>query len=240
MNLTMLTDFYEFTMINGFFENGCAEKIAYFDMFFRRVPDNGGFAVMAGVEQVINYIKELEFTKDDIEYLRSKKLFNERFLEYLQSFKFECDVWAIPEGTPIFPYEPVVVVRGPAIQAQFLETMILLTVNHQSLIATKTNRIVRAAQGRAVMEFGSRRAQGYTGAIEGARAAYIGGAAGTACVISDKKYGVPAMGTMAHSWVQMFDSEYEAFKAYAQTYPHSTTLLVDTYNVLKSGIPNAI
>ncbi len=240
MNLTMLTDFYEFTMINGFFEHNCADKIAYFDMFFRRVPDNGGFAIMAGIEQVINYIKELEFTDKDIEYLRSKKIFDERFLEYLKDFKFECDIWAIQEGTPIFPYEPIVVVRGPVIQAQFLETMILLTVNHQSLIATKANRIVRAAQGRSVMEFGSRRAQGYTGAIEGARAAYIGGVAGTACTITDEKYGVPALGTMAHSWVQLFDSEYEAFKAYAQTYPHATTLLVDTYNVLKSGIPNAI
>lgn len=240
MNLTMLTDFYEFTMINGFFEHNCADKIAYFDMFFRRVPDNGGFAIMAGIEQVINYIKELKFTDNDIEYLRSKKIFDERFLEYLKNFKFECDIWAIQEGTPIFPYEPIVVVRGPVIQAQFLETMILLTVNHQSLIATKANRIVRAAQGRSVMEFGSRRAQGYTGAIEGARAAYIGGVAGTACTITDEKYGVPALGTMAHSWVQLFDSEYEAFKAYAQTYPHATTLLVDTYNVLKSGIPNAI
>ncbi len=240
MNLTMLTDFYEFTMINGFFEHNCADKIAYFDMFFRRVPDNGGFAIMAGIEQVINYIKELEFTDKDIEYLRSKKIFDERFLEYLKDFKFKCDIWAIQEGTPIFPYEPIVVVRGPVIQAQFLETMILLTVNHQSLIATKANRIVRAAQGRSVMEFGSRRAQGYTGAIEGARAAYIGGVAGTACTITDEKYGVPALGTMAHSWVQLFDSEYEAFKAYAQTYPHATTLLVDTYNVLKSGIPNAI
>lgn len=240
MNLTMLTDFYEFTMINGFFKEGCAEKIAYFDMFFRRVPDNGGFAIMAGVEQVIKYIKELEFTKEDIDFLRGKQLFDEKFLDYLRNFEFQCDVWAVPEGTPIFPYEPIVVVRGPAIQAQFLETMILLTVNHQSLIATKTNRIVRAAQGRGVMEFGSRRAQGYTGAIEGARAAYIGGAVGTACAISDKKYGVPALGTMAHSWVQMFDSEYEAFRAYAETYPHSTTLLIDTYNVLKSGLPNAI
>ncbi len=240
MNLTMLTDFYEFTMINGFFEHNCADKIAYFDMFFRRVPDNGGFAIMAGIEQVINYIKELEFTDKDIEYLRSKKIFDEHFLEYLKNFKFECDIWAIQEGTPIFPYEPIIVVRGPVIQAQFLETMILLTVNHQSLIATKANRIVRAAQGRSVMELGSRRAQGYTGAVEGARAAYIGGVAGTACTITDKKYGVPALGTMAHSWVQLFDSEYEAFKAYAQTYPHATTLLVDTYNVLKSGIPNAI
>lgn len=240
MNLTMLTDFYEITMTNGFLENGCANKIAYFDMFFRRVPDKGGFAIMAGVEQVIEYIKELKFSEEDIEFLRGKKLFSEKFLQYLADFKFECDIWAIPEGTPIFPYEPIVVVRGPAIQAQFIETMVLLTINHQSLIATKTNRIVRAADGRGVMEFGSRRAQGYTGAIEGARAAYIGGAIGTACTIADEMYGIPALGTMAHSWVQMFDSEYEAFKAYAKTYPHSTTLLIDTYNVLKSGMPNAI
>lgn len=240
MNLTMLTDFYEITMTNGFLENGCANKIAYFDMFFRRVPDKGGFAIMAGVEQVIEYIKELRFSEEDIEFLRGKKLFSEKFLQYLADFKFECDIWAIPEGTPIFPYEPIVVVRGPAIQAQFIETMVLLTINHQSLIATKTNRIVRAADGRGVMEFGSRRAQGYTGAIDGARAAYIGGAIGTACTIADEKYGIPALGTMAHSWVQMFDSEYEAFKAYAETYPHSTTLLIDTYNVLKSGMPNAI
>lgn len=240
MNNTMLTDFYEFTMMNGFFENSCAHKTAYFDMFFRRVPDKGGFAVMAGVEQVIQYIRDLEFTGDDIEFLRSKGIFCDEFLDYLKNFKFECDVWAIPEGTPIFPYEPVVVVRGPAVQAQFLETMILLTINHQSLIATKANRIVRAADGRGVMEFGSRRAQGYTGAVEGARAAYIAGVVGTACAAADEKYGVPALGTMAHSWVQMFDSEYEAFKAYAKAYPHSTTLLIDTYNVLRSGLPNAI
>lgn len=240
MNNTMLTDFYEFTMMNGFFENGCAHKTAYFDMFFRRVPDKGGFAVMAGVEQVIQYIRDLEFTGGDIEFLRSKGIFCDEFLDYLKNFKFECDVWAIPEGTPIFPYEPVVVVRGPAVQAQFLETMILLTINHQSLIATKANRIVRAADGRGVMEFGSRRAQGYTGAVEGARAAYIAGVVGTACAAADEKYGVPALGTMAHSWVQMFDSEYEAFKAYAKAYPHSTTLLIDTYNVLRSGLPNAI
>ncbi len=240
MNNTMLTDFYEFTMMNGFFENGCAHKTAYFDMFFRRVPDKGGFAVMAGVEQVIQYIRDLEFTGGDIEFLRSKGIFCDEFLDYLKNFKFECDVWAIPEGTPIFPYEPVVVVRGPAVQAQFLETMILLTINHQSLIATKANRIVRAADGRSVMEFGSRRAQGYTGAVEGARAAYIAGVVGTACAAADEKYGVPALGTMAHSWVQMFDSEYEAFKAYAKAYPHSTTLLIDTYNVLRSGLPNAI
>ncbi len=240
MNLTLLTDFYEFTMANGFLKEGMGDRIAYFDMFFRRVPDDGGFAIMAGVEQVIEYINELKFTDEDIEFLKSKKLFCDDFLKYLKDFKFCCDVWAIPEGTPIFPHEPILTVRGPVCQAQFIETMILLTVNHQSLIATKTNRIVRAAQGRAVMEFGSRRAQGYTGATLGARAAYIGGAAGTACTIADKLYGIPAMGTMAHSWIQMFDSEYEAFKAYAKTYPHNTTLLVDTYNVLKSGVPNAI
>ncbi len=239
-NMTMLVDFYEFTMMNGFYEKGEKDKIAYFDMFFRRVPDDGGFAVMAGVEQLIEYIKEIEFTDADIEYLRGKGIFSEGFLEYLRTFKFECDVWAIPEGTPIFPGEPCVTVRGPAIQAQFVETMILLTVNHQSLIATKANRIVRAAQGRTVMEFGSRRAQGYTGAVIGARAAYIGGVDGTACTMSDEIYGIKALGTMAHSWVQMFDSEYEAFKAYAETYPHSCTLLIDTYNVIKSGIPNAI
>jgi nicotinate phosphoribosyltransferase len=195
---------------------------------------------MAGVEQVVEYIKNLKFTADDIEYLRSKKMFNEDFLRYLSEFKFECDIWAVPEGTPIFPGEPILTVRGPAIQAQLLETMILLTINHQSLIATKSNRIVRAAEGRAVMEFGSRRAQGYDAAIVGARAAYIGGCAGTACAISDEIYGVPAMGTMAHSWIQMFDTEYEAFKVYAENYPDKCTLLVDTYNVLKSGIPNAI
>lgn len=209
-------------------------------MFFRKVPDNGGFAIMAGVEQIIEYIKEIQFTDGDIEFLRGKGIFKEEFLEYLKTFKFECDVWAIPEGTPIFPGEPIVTVRGPVIQAQFLETMILLTINHQSLIATKANRIVRAADGRTVMEFGSRRAQGYSGAVVGARAAYIGGVNGTACAISDEIYGVPALGTMAHSWVQLFDSEYEAFKAYAKNYPHGCTLLVDTYNVLKSGIPNAI
>ncbi len=239
-NLTMLTDFYELTMANGFFENGRGEQITYFDMFFRKVPDGGGVAVMAGLDQVIQYLKNLSFSPEDIEYLRSKKLFSEQFLNYLAHFKFSCDVWAIPEGTPIFPHEPLITVRGPAIQAQFVETMILLAVNHQSLIATKTNRIVRAANGRAVMEFGSRRAQGFNGAVYGARAAYIGGCVGTACAIADREFGIPALGTMAHSWVQLFDSEYEAFKAYAQVYPQSCTLLVDTYNVLKSGIPNAI
>lgn len=239
-NLTMLTDFYELTMANGYFENGIGDKIGYFDMYFRKIPDDGGFAIMAGVEQVIEYIKNLEFTDEDIEYLRSKNMFSEGFLDYLKNFDFVCDVWAIEEGTPIFPNEPLVVVRGPIIQAQFLETMILLTVNHQSLIATKTNRIVRAAEGRPVMEFGSRRAQGYDGAVYGSRAAYIGGCAGTACTISEQLFDVPALGTMAHSWIQTFPDEYSAFCAYASVYPDSCTLLIDTYNVLKSGIVNAI
>ena len=239
-NLTMLTDFYELTMANGYFANGYQNTICYFDMFFRKVPDNGGFAIMAGVEQLVDYLKNLRFTEEDIQYLHSKHIFSREFLDYLRDFQFSCDVWAIPEGTPIFPGEPIVTVRGPAIQAQFVETMVLLCVNHQSLIATKANRIVRAAQGRAVMEFGSRRAQGFDGAMYGARAAYIGGCAGTACTISDQMFGVPALGTMAHSWVQLFPSEYEAFKAYAQSYPGNCVLLVDTYNVLKSGVPNAI
>ena len=235
----MLTDFYELTMANGYFKNGFKDTVAYFDMFFRTVPDDGGFVIMAGVEQLVEYLSDLKFTKEDIEYLRGKG-FNEEFLDYLANFKFACDVWAVPEGTPIFPGEPIVKVKGPVIQAQFVETMVLLCINHQSLIATKANRVSRAAQGRAVMEFGSRRAQGADGAIYGARAAYIGGCAGTACTITDEMFGVPALGTMAHSWVQLFDSELDAFKAYAREYPDSCTLLVDTYNVLKSGIPNAI
>lgn len=239
-NLTMLTDFYELTMANGYFENGIGDKIGYFDMYFRKIPDDGGFAIMAGVEQIIEYIKNLHFTDADIEYLRSKNMFSEGFLDYLKNFEFKCDVWAIEEGTPIFPNEPLVVVRGPVIQAQFLETMILLTVNHQSLIATKANRIVRAADGRPVMEFGSRRAQGYDGAVYGSRAAYIGGCLGTACTISEPEFGIPALGTMAHSWIQMFPDEYSAFCAYASVYPNDCTLLIDTYNVLKSGIVNAI
>lgn len=240
MNLTMLTDFYELTMANGYFETGMADDIAYFDMFFRRVPDGGGYAIMAGVEQMVDYLKKLKFTDEDIEFLRSKQIFCEDFLEYLRNFKFSCDVWAVPEGTPIFPHEPIVTVRGPVMQAQFVETMILLTINHQSLIATKANRIVRAAKGRSVMEFGTRRAHGADAAIYGARAAYIGGCAGTACAIADRDYGIKALGTMAHSWVQMYPDEYSAFKKYAEIYPDNCTLLVDTYNVLKSGVPVAI
>ena len=239
-NYSMLTDFYEITMANGFFNEGYKDRTVYFDMFFRSVPDDGGFAIMAGVEQVIEYLNNLHFTKEDIDYLRKKNMFSEGFLEYLSNFKFSCDVWAIPEGTPIFPGEPIITVKGPAIEAQFIETMLLLTVNFQTLIATKSNRIARAAQGKAVMEFGARRAQGAYAATYGARAAYIGGCAGTSNVLTDVIYGVPALGTMAHSWVQMFDTEYEAFCAYARNYPDSTTLLIDTYNVLNSGLPNAI
>lgn len=240
MNLTMLTDFYELTMANGYFESNMADDIAYFDLFFRRVPDGGSYAIMAGLEQVIEYLDHLRFEEDDIAYLRSKGIFSEAFLEYLKGFRFQCDVWAVPEGTPIFPGEPLITVRGPMIQAQFIETMLLLLINHQSLIATKANRIVRAAQGRPVMEFGTRRAHGESAAVYGARAAYIGGCAGTACTIADKEFGVSALGTMAHSWVQMYPSEYEAFKKYAEIYPDNCTLLVDTYNVLKSGVPAAI
>ncbi len=238
--LTMLTDFYEITMANGYFQNGLKDRITYFDMFFRRVPDGGGFAIMAGIEQVIEYLQSLTFSDEDIAYLKNTKLFSDAFLAYLRDFRFSCDVWAIPEGTPVFPGEPILTVRGPAIQAQFIETMILLSINHQSLIATKANRIVRASQGRAVMEFGSRRAQGYDGAIYGARAAYIGGCTATACTICGSGMQIPVSGTMAHSWVQMFDSELEAFKAYAATYPNDCVLLVDTYDTLHSGVPNAI
>ena len=240
LNMTMLCDFYELTMGNGYFKNGYKDRITYFDVFFRRVPDGGGFAIAAGLEQLIEYIENLHFSEEDIAYLRGRNLFCEEFLEYLKDFKFTGDIYAVPEGTPMFPREPLVVVRAPAIEAQLIETFTLLTINHQSLIATKANRICRAAQGRTVLEFGSRRAQGADAAIVGARAAYIGGCHGTACTISDQLYGVPAGGTMALAWVQMFDTEYEAFKTYCQTYPTNATLLVDTYNTLKSGVPNAI
>ena len=240
LNLTMLCDFYELTMSQGYFANGYRDRITYFDVFFRQCPDGGGFAIAAGLEQIIEYIQQLHFSEDDIQYLREKKLFDEDFLEYLRDFRFTGDIWAVPEGTPIFPKEPILTVRAPAIQAQLIETFLLLSINHQSLIATKANRVVRAAQGRTVMEFGSRRAQGSDAAILGARAAYIGGVNGTACTISDQLFGVRAGGTMAHAWVQMFDTEYEAFKAYCEMYPNNATLLVDTYNTLKSGVPNAI
>ena len=239
-NLTMLVDFYELTMGNGYFANNLEDKIAYFDMFFRQVPDEGGYCIMAGIQQLIEYLTNLSFTEDDIKYLEEKNIFSKEFLDYLKNFKFTCDVWAIPEGNPVFPNEPLVTVRGPIIQAQFLETMILLSINHQTLIATKANRICRAADGRPVMEFGSRRAQGYDGAIYGARAAIIGGCNSTACTIAEQMFGVPSAGTMAHSWVQLFSTEYEAFKSWAEVYPDNCVLLIDTYNVLKSGLPNAI
>ncbi len=240
INLTMLCDFYELTMGNGYFLSDRKDRISYFDVFFRRVPDAGGFAIAAGLEQIVSYIQNLHFDPEDIAYLRSRGIFDERFLSYLENFRFRGDIWAVPEGTPIFPGEPVITVRAPAIEAQLLETYMLLEFNHQSLIATKASRICRAAEGRTVLEFGSRRAQGIAGAVTGARAAFIGGCAGTACTVSDQIYGVPAAGTMAHSWVQMFDSEYEAFVHYCRTYPENAVLLVDTYDSLRSGVPNAI
>ncbi len=240
MNLSMMTDFYEFTMANGFFDHGMKDRIAYFDLFYRKVPDGGGFAIAAGLEQAVRYLQDLHFSPEDIACLREKNIFSGEFLAYLENFKFECDVWAVPEGTPIFPGEPIMTVRGPAPQAQLVETMLLATINHQSLIATKASRISRAAKGRAVMEFGARRAHGYAGALYGARAAYIGGCPVTSNTLADRLFGIPAVGTMAHSWIQMFDTEYDAFLAYAKTYPRSCTLLLDTYDVLGSGLPNAI
>ncbi len=240
LNMTMLCDFYELTMSYGYFEKGYADRITYFDLFFRRCPDGGGFAIAAGLEQIVEYIQDLHFSQEDISYLRGRNLFSEEFLTYLKNFRFTGDIWAVPEGTPVFPQEPIITVRAPAIEAQLIETYLLLCINHQSLIATKANRVVRAAEGRTVLEFGSRRAQGPDAAILGARAAYIGGCNGTACTISDQLFGVRAGGTMAHAWVQMFDSELDAFKTYCQLYPNNATLLVDTYNTLRSGVPNAI
>ena len=240
VNYTMLFDFYELTMGNGYFQTGLKDRICYFDVFFRNVPDGGGFAIAAGLDQVIRYIKDLHFDQDDVDYLRTKGVFSEEFLDFLLTFRFTGDIWAVPEGTPIFPREPILTVRAPAIKAQFIETYVLLALNHQSLIATKSNRIVRAAEGRAVSEFGSRRAQGADGALLGARASYIAGCAGTACAMADQMFRTPATGTMAHSWVQMFPDEYTAFKTYCQIYPTAAILLVDTYNVLHSGVPNAI
>ncbi|NLZ55721.1 MAG: nicotinate phosphoribosyltransferase [Clostridiaceae bacterium] len=239
-NMTMLTDFYELTMSQGYFDSGLKDTQACYDLYFRQVPEGGGFAIMAGVEQMMDYLENLSFTDDDVDYLRSTANFSEEFLTYLRNLKFECDVWAIPEGTPLFPNEPIVKVRGPIIQAQMIETMLLLTINHQSLIATKASRIVRAGQGRAIMEFGARRAQGTDASVLGARAAYIGGAHGTSCTICGEQFGIPLSGTMAHSFVQAFPTEYEAFVAYAKSWPDQAVFLVDTYNVLNSGIPNTI
>jgi len=239
-NIPLLCDYYEYTMANGYLENGLQDRVVYFDIFFRTVPDKGGVCIFAGLEQLVDYILNLRFSDSDVEFLRSKNTFSEEFLEYLRNFRFTGDVWAVPEGTPVFPGEPLVTIRAPIIQAQILETFALLTINHQTLIATKANRIVRAAKGRTVLEFGSRRAQGTDAAVLGARAAYIAGCGGTACTVSDKWYGIPASGTMGHSWVMMFDSEYEAFKSFCELYPDNATLLVDTYDTLGSGIPNAI
>ncbi|HZJ68550.1 MAG TPA: nicotinate phosphoribosyltransferase [Candidatus Eisenbacteria bacterium] len=239
-NMTMLTDYYELTMMNGYLKNGMKDRKACFDLFFRSVPESGGYAVMAGVQQMIDYLRDLKFEEDDLKYLKGLDKFDDEFIDYLENFKFSCDVWAIPEGTPIFPGEPIVKVIGPLMQAQMIETMLLVTINHQSLIATKSSRIVRAAGHRPVMEFGARRAQGYDASVLGARAAYIAGVAGTSCTISAQQFGIPVLGTMAHSWVQAFPTEYDAFKAYAENYPDNTQLLVDTYSTLRSGIPNAI
>ncbi len=239
-NLTLLCDFYELTMANGYLRCGKKDTIAYFDVFFRDVPDGGGYAIAAGLGQIIDYIKDLHFEDDDIQYLRSQGHFDEEFLDYLRNFRFTGDLYAVPEGTPIFPREPIMTIKAPVMEAQFIETFILTAFNHQSLIATKANRIVRASDGRAVSEFGARRAQGADAALLGARAAYIGGVNSTSCTLSAKDYDIPASGTMAHSWVQMFDDEYTAFKTYCEFYPDNATLLVDTYNVTKSGIPNAI
>lgn len=239
-NLSILTDFYELTMANGFFRSGRKDDIGVFDLFFRKVPDDGGFAITAGLQQALDYLENLRFDDNDIEYLRSRNMFSEEFLEYMRNFKFECDVWAMPEGTPVFPKEPMLVIEGPMIQAQLVETTLLIIMNHQTLIATKANRIVRSAMGRPVMEFGARRAQGVDAANYGSRAAFIGGCVSTSNTMMERDWGIPASGTMAHSWVQSFEDEYEAFKAYATIYPDSTVLLVDTFNVIKSGIPNAI
>lgn len=239
-NLAMLFDFYEMTMANGYFEHGLEDTIGYFDLFYRENPDQAGFAIFSGLESVIEYLRDLHFDAEDIAFLRSKNIFSDAFLTYLQNMRFSCDVWSVPDGSVVFPNEPLITVRGPMIQTSLIETMLLLLVNHQSLIATKASRIVRAAKGRPVMEFGSRRAQGPDAATLGARAAYIAGCVGTADTLSDQRFGVPALGTMAHSWVQLFPTEYEAFKAYAETYPTNATLLVDTYDTLSSGVPNAI
>ena len=239
-NLSMMMDLYEMTMSNGYFLEGNMDARATFDVFFRKVPDNGGYAIFAGLEQVIDFIESMRFDQEDIEYFRSLGMFDERFLEYLSGFRFKGDIWAFDEGTVIYPNEPVLVVTAPMIDAQLVETAILAQVNHQSLIATKTRRIVRAAQGRGVSDFGARRAHNMDAAVYGARAAYIGGAGGTATVLSGQMFGIPVSGTMAHSWVMYHDSEYESFKRYAEIYPDDTVLLIDTYDVLKSGTPNAI
>ncbi len=239
-NLTMLMDYYELTMANGYYVTGNKDKIAVFDMFYRTNPDGGGFVVSAGLEMLIDYIQGLKFTDDDIEYLRGRNMFDDGFLEYLRNFKFTGTIEAVPEGTIVYPNIPIVTVTAPIIEAQIVETMLLICINFQSLIATKANRIARAAGDAVVMEFGARRAQGPDAAVWGTRACYIGGVNTTATVMADQQFGVTAVGTMAHSWVEFFPSEYEAFKAYAEIYPDNSVLLIDTYDILESGLVNAI
>ena len=239
-NYTLMCDFYELTMANGYFESGMKDQICYFDVFYRTVPDHGGFAIAAGLDVVIDYIKNLHFSDDEIDFLRKKNCFSEDFLKYLKDFKFTGDIYAMKEGTPVFPKEPIMIIKSNTIEAQFIETFVLSAINHSSLIATKANRIVRASEKHPISEFGARRAHGPLAATLGARAAFIGGCVGTSNVLTDYLYGVPSTGTMAHSWIQMFDSEYEAFEHYCKVYPDNVTLLVDTYNILKSGVPNAI
>ena len=239
-NLTMVMDFYELTMSNGYFREQDRDARVAFDVFYRKNPDGGGYSIFAGLEQIIEYIQDLHFDDDDIAYLREQKIFEEDFLEYLRNFKFEGDLYAFPEGTIMYPNEPVLTIVAPLIDAQLVETAVLLQVNHQSLVATKASRIVLAAQGRVVSDFGARRAHNMDAAVYGARAAYIGGVNGTATVLSGEMFGIPVGGTMAHSWVMYYEDEYTAFKKYAETYPDGTVLLIDTYDVLKSGVPNAI
>ncbi|MBR4869144.1 MAG: nicotinate phosphoribosyltransferase [Clostridia bacterium] len=236
----MLTEFCQLNVASGAYANGLGDTIAHYDLFFRHIPDDGGFIIAAGLSQVIDYLRNLHFDEDDLDFLRSTQLYSEEFLTFLKEFHFTCDVWAVPEGTPVFPYEPIVTVKGPLMQAQFIETMLLMTINHQSLIATKANRVVRAAEGREVYEFGARRSHGVDAALLGSRAAYIGGCAGTTQVLAAKELGIPFFTTMTHSWVQSFDSEYEAFAAFAKDCPNDCVLLVDTYNTIHSGVPNAI
>ena len=239
-NLTMLSDFYEFTMANGYYENGMKDTTAVFDAFYRKNPDGGGYAIFAGLNDIISYIKNLHFTDEDIEYLKAQGGFSDGFLEYLRNFKFTGDVYAFPEGSVMFPGEPIVTIKAPIIECSIIETYLLLSMNFNSLIATKTNRIVNSAGDRLVMEFGARRAQGADASITGARAAYIAGAPITSNTYSAKKYGFKASGTMAHSWIQAFDTEYEAFKTYAKMYPENCILLIDTYDTLESGLVNAM
>ncbi|HIX59284.1 MAG TPA: nicotinate phosphoribosyltransferase [Candidatus Blautia gallistercoris] len=238
-NLTLLTDFYELTMMQGYFKNP-TDQTVIFDVFYRDNPCGGGYAIAAGLEQVIEYINNLRFTDEDIAYLRSLHTFDEDFLEYLRKFRFSGDIYAIPEGTVIFPREPLLKVIAPIMEAQLVETAILNIINHQSLIATKASRVVYAAGGDGVMEFGLRRAQGPDAGIFGARAAIIGGCIGTSNVLTGKMFDVPVLGTHAHSWIMSFPDEYTAFKTYAHIYPNACILLVDTYDTLKSGVPNAI